>query len=141
MKTLTKIELVPAEEVTVTQYGCDLCDFTSDDKEEVEKHHGKSHAVKDTVGDMMRFESEEDAKSWMSCDDFADRRRMNWTGPGWYTVKSYDEPCGRGCCRKWVLELVPAAEHLDGLRDEGRSKLREYFHIRKQLADREAARG
>jgi len=145
MKTIIETLAVPATpeaEVQVTNYGCDECEFTARRKDDVIKHVAQAHAVRDriTSGDAeaLRFNSEDDARSWMGVQS-SDRDRMDWQGPGWYVPKEYSEPCGHGCCRKWVYELVPLGTYLSEIQEEGRDKLRTFFRFRKLVAEREAA--
>jgi hypothetical protein len=147
MKTLTEVLTIPAQlaaEVCVTNYGCDECEFVSKHKDDVTKHVARMHAVRDriTSGDAeaLRFNSEDDARSWMAVQS-SERDRMDWQGPGWYVPKEYSEPCGHGCCNKWVYELVPLGTYLSEIQEEGRDKLRTFFRFRKLVAEREAAHG
>jgi len=115
MRTLTETRVVPADEVTITRYGCDLCDFVADDKDTIEEHHAKEHACleKRKAGgdDLYRFGSEEDAKSWLSGRNALVSlyrvRGVEWAGPGWYATETWEEPCPRGCCTDFCIKLIP----------------------------------
>jgi hypothetical protein len=145
MRTLTETLAVPAQpaaEVLVTNYGCDECDFVARSKSEIPTHVARTHAVRDRIAygdaEALRFNSEADANAWLGIQS-GDRVRMDWQGPGWYVSKEYSEPCGHGCCRKWVYELVPLGTYLAEIQEEGRDKLRTYFRLRKVVAEKEQA--
>ena len=117
MKVITKTELAPAEEVEVITYGCDHCDFTSSDEDDVEKHHAKDHACKKQLEVEDRtlywFDTKEDAKAWLDVDEYGcDYRHVDWSEPGWYMQRGWTEPCRRGCCTDSHAKLYPVEEYL-----------------------------
>jgi len=125
MKTITKTEVVPAEEVTITTFGCDFCEFVADDEDDVKKHHAKEHACKRTMSvegvDLYWFDSEEDAKAWLECDEYgADMHSVNWSGAGWYHTSWSTEPCGRGCCSRSRRTLSPVGWYLSELEEDAK---------------------
>lgn len=151
MRTVIKTEVIPAteaEEVQHTMFGCDHCDFESDDQEQVELHHGKNHACKkkivigalpgfeDTTGlDLFWFDTEDDTKSFLEAErgDFYRSDGVRWSGPGWY-VKEYDRrPCPRGCCSDDYLGLVHIESRLSDMRDKARSIMGKHAEIQKAI--------
>jgi hypothetical protein len=120
MRTIVKTELVPAEEVTYTTYGCDLCDFTSDDEDNIKLHHGKEHACKRKMEvdgvELYWFDTEEDAQTWIEQDEYgADERKVRWSDPGWYTASWSTGPCRRGCCTRSCRSLESVGSYLSEL--------------------------
>ena len=64
----------------------------------------------------VRFETEQEAKTY--ADDWHRVVIVDWTGPGWYAIFSYDKPCPRGCCRDNVFEAMPVRKWADLIADE-----------------------
>lgn len=64
----------------------------------------------------VRFETEAEAKA--DADDWYRIVRIDWTGPGWYAIFTYDKPCPRGCCRDNVYEAIPVSKWADLIADE-----------------------
>ncbi len=114
MKTVKKV-LVPAEEVEVVSFQCDIpgCDYETQDEDDLHEHHGKQHAAKKTqeVEGMTFhwFDHEDDAKAWLQVQEGGHDTTdlVHWSGPGWYHPESYESPCPKGCCTRWVLRLKP----------------------------------
>lgn len=100
------------EQITVKTYRCELCNYSSDYKGDVERHHGLRHACPaemEVAGlSLHRFESEDDAKIWARSQGY-DFQKVEWDGPGWYMHETWTEPCPRGCCRDSYFRLFPAA--------------------------------
>lgn len=92
-------------DITTVTYTCSSpgCEFSDSDREELVRHFGKEHAIKEhrVIGDdsFCRLEAEEDFDAWRSHVAYScDLSEFEWRGPGWYTTKYYRQPCGRGCC-------------------------------------------
>lgn len=130
MKTLKKQVTIPAEVVETTEYGCELCDFMSDDPDEVKRHYGETHACREErkIGGQrfVRFDAKDDMHAWAdaqcSMTSYEGWHGTNsygpfWQGPGWYNVKGQSEPCGHGCCHRYIMVLTPLAEVIDNLRE------------------------
>lgn len=130
MKTIVKTEVIPAteaEEVQHTVFGCDHCDFESDEEEKVSEHHGKTHALKKQIEvgsrTLLWFDTEADALSWLNAEytGWANSYEIDgvkyWGEPGWYVAETGDRPCGRGCCSREYVQLVPIESILTDLRD------------------------
>jgi hypothetical protein len=145
MKVTTETRTIPAEDVTVTTYGCEQCDFSSDTKHDVEKHYAKEHACRCTMEaggiDWLRFETEQDAKAWLSeaDDSFSSPGAVGWTGPGWYRSVGRSEPCGRGCCTRYYLDLVSVGEWTSERIGEARAIMARVSAVRRDM--REAGYG
>lgn len=43
---------------------------------------------------------------------------INWSGPGWYYIFRYSQPCPRGCCRDSVYKAISSAEWCKDLAEE-----------------------
>lgn len=94
---------VPASTYEETYYGCDHCDFETQDEDACKSHHAKTHAVKkeQTVNGekFYWFDTEDDAKLWLDPPgdhSIVDFTYVNWTGPGWYGAEHTE---GHGRCR------------------------------------------
>lgn len=102
--------------VQKSTYICEYpgCDYKTTDKEAADNHHGAKHAVKDTkqIFDYTfhLFETEDDARQWMDAADGSRIQRVRWSGPGWYRVSHYTQPCPRSCCTDDVVELTSYPE-------------------------------
>lgn len=137
MKVVKKM-LVPAEEVDVITYQCDVpgCKYETDDEDSLQDHFGKEHTVRakkvileDGLDPMISrsitlfwFEFEDHAQKWLDTtkNDWCEIRRVRWSGPGWY-YESYDtQPCPKGCCQDQVVEL----ESIEGLISDKRGEAR-----------------
>jgi hypothetical protein len=143
MRTITTKQTVPAEEVSTTTYGCDNCDFTADDPDDVATHYGREHTRKGEMevgGETLyKFEAEADAKAWLDAEDSDARqyreRSVRWSGAGWYAIETYTKPCPRGCCTDHCVRLYPA-EHLvwEGTR-RARAIMQQVTAIRRALRE------
>lgn len=143
MKTITTTQLVPADEVTTTSYGCEHCDFTTDDPDDVASHHGREHSCKGEVeagGETLhKFDSEDDAKAWMKVNygelGMYRAREVDWTRPGWYAVETYTEPCPRGCCTDHCARLFPAERLVWDVTRRARRIMQDVTAIRRALRE------
>ncbi len=112
MRVSTRTEVAPAEEYTVTTYGCDECDFTFSDEQDIDTHYAKTHARKAKLNvdgrELYRFTSESDAKAWLDQTQY-DVRHLPWQGPGWYATETWSQPCPHGCCTDSCISLVSAS--------------------------------
>lgn len=145
MKTIVKTEVIPAteaEDVQHTVFGCDLCDFESDEEDKVTEHHGKTHALKKQIEagryTLLWFDTEPDALSWLTAayegwgnDYHIDG--VSWSGPGWYVAETGSRPCARGCCRDEFARLVTIESVLWELRDRAKRAMRVHANIRKAI--------
>jgi hypothetical protein len=101
-----------------TVYECERCDFSSSNESEALAHCA-GHVLKDSCDEeeLYKFDSEEDAKTWI--EQFKtngyDERNVEWEGPGWYFLERYNKPCPRNCCMDNCIKLYPASELLYGL--------------------------
>lgn len=128
MKTRIETIHVPAYSYEVTHYGCDHCEFESQDEEAVQGHHAKTHAVKKETAvngeKLYWFESEADALLWLdppgdySTRDFVS---VQWTGAGWYGERSESGVgrCRCGGCHYFETILYPLADFIERLRRSG----------------------
>jgi hypothetical protein len=114
MKVETKEIPIPSTTRTVTTYVCETegCDYSTSDKESAEHHLGSEHAAKaeQEIDDVtyVKLLTAEDHKAYLAAR-LSDRSRGEFSEPGWYAVKRYTVPCGRGCCSDDVTELVELA--------------------------------
>ena len=147
MKTIVKTEVIPAteaEEVEHTVFGCDHCDFESDEEEKVHEHHGKTHALKKQIEagryTLLWFDTEEDALSWLKAayegwgnDYHIDG--VSWSGPGWYVAKTGSRPCHRGCCSDEFAHLVSIESVLWDLKYDARGTMQVHATIRRAIKE------
>jgi hypothetical protein len=121
MKIREQVEVEPAQqayEYKRTFYGCDVegCGFETEQEDEYKKHFGKTHAAKESrvVNEISfyRFETEQDMKLFAEAQQSGDGGWFpaRWYGPGWFGVKSGQEPCGRGCCTRWYNRMYDASD-------------------------------
>ena len=121
MKKVIRIEnipeqMIPAQQIECEEYQCEMCGFITEDEETAETHYGKNHTVKERRKicghELMLFDTKEDCQAWRDTEDelLYDRIEMNWSGPGWYYVKSHNEPCSRGCCTNYIGEITHIQE-------------------------------
>jgi len=145
MRTIVETKTVPAEDVTVTTYGCDECDFTADHKEQVEQHYAKTHACRkeaEVDGRTLRwFNTEEDAKAWLNQEDWYRVHEVDWSGPGWYVTETWSKPCPRGCCTDHCIRLFPASSWVSDAVYEARSIMQRVANLRKFLKENADAPG
>jgi len=149
VRTITKTEVIPAteaEEVQHTMYGCDHCDFESDDQENVKHHHGEKHACKKTLVlnpdnplsmKLYWFDSEDDAKAFLGAErgDFYLSAGVSWLEPGWYVKQWSEHPCARGCCRDGYLGLRTIESELWDMRYEAKRLMQKHAEIRKAIQE------
>ena len=146
MRTITTTQIVPADEVTITTYGCEHCDFTADEQDAVAEHYGRAHACKGKMtveGEtLFKFDIESDAKAWLDAEYGGEgtyptyrERDTGWANAGWYAVETYTKPCPRGCCTESCMRLFPAERLVwDGQR-RARNIMREVTAIRRALRE------
>lgn len=128
MRTRTEKLVVPEESYTKVFFGCDHCDFETDEEDQLKNHHAKTHAVKKEreVGGVkfLWFDSKEDAELFLDPPgDFGghiDYTHVNWSEPGWY---AHETEMGRGRCRCGGCEyfeatLTPLATVIERWRSE-----------------------
>lgn len=143
MRTIIETRNVPAEEVTITTYGCEECDFTADDKDDVTQHYAKEHscrATADVSGHTLRwFDTEADASAWLNNDDWYRIHTLDWYGPGWYATETGTQPCRRGCCNDPCIRLFPADKFVQEAIVEARTIMRRIIPLRAFLRSRTAA--
>lgn len=103
MRSRTETVIVPEERYEQTTWGCDFCDFEDTDKERVQNHHAKNHAVKkeqEVNGTKFYwFDSKEDAELWIDPPgdyNTGEFTSVLWTEPGWYGAA---HTSGIGRCR------------------------------------------
>ena len=148
MRTVVKTEVIPAteaEEVQYTTYGCDHCDFESENKEQVELHHGEKHACKKKLEigtpplhrTLYWFDTEDDAKAFLEaeCGDFYRSDGVSWSEPGWYVKTWAEKPCARGCCRDDYLGLKTIESELWNIRYEAKQLMQRHAEIRKAILE------
>lgn len=147
MRTITTTAHVPAEDVTVTTFGCDACDFTADDKDAVTEHHAKEHACKAEMQaagrSLYRFDTEADADAWLDVkhSDWYQVREVDWDGPGWYATETWTQPCPRGCCRDSCVRLFSATQWVTEKVDKARDIMRDVADVRRALREAGCATG
>jgi hypothetical protein len=140
-KTIVPEEIIEAHEEETTAYGCDFCDFESEDEDGVKLHHGQEHAAKDTkeIGGhtFVRFETEADMDAWADaqCSPHGtyDETNIRWSGQGWYAVSGKSVRCSRGCCTNYALCLETASSLAYSLEREIAHKEAELEEIRREL--------
>lgn len=88
-----------------TMYGCDECEFESDEQETLDRHIRDTHTVRETkeVGgqEYVRFDRQHEYNEYLRTHDLESHGSNyvpgdNWQGPGWYAVVHRTE---RGHCR------------------------------------------
>lgn len=122
MKTRTETVVVPEETYTKTTFGCDFCDFETDDEEQMKAHHGKTHASKKTVeigGTTFHwFDSKEDAELFLDPPgeySAVDSTEVRWSEPGWYGSDSemHRGGCRCGGCERIYAYLRPMSDFIE----------------------------
>jgi hypothetical protein len=82
----------------VTEYQCDLCDFTDTSEVEIKLHNIEHLPIKKEVYDVddskagnvfFKFQSEEDYNAFLEAaesgyDEYSEYLGGGWQGPGWY---------------------------------------------------------
>ncbi len=110
---------VPAYDYEETHWLCEECDYDSTDEFECQKHVALTHSVRaeETIlKEKFRFfRTEEDAKTWLSQDDFSDFTEVKWGGPGWYGNECHHSVGGCRCgrCDRYTTVLIPAAQYIE----------------------------
>jgi hypothetical protein len=124
VRTLRKQTTLPERIVETTMYGCDLCDFMGDSEGAIRRHHGESHACRDTkeIGDQRFawFDTEEDMASWADAVCYpryqgwggSESYRRCWQGAGWYRITGESRLCNRR-----IMVLTPVAGVVRDLKD------------------------
>jgi len=146
MRTISETKTVPAEDVTITTYGCDECEFVADHKEQVERHFAETHACRKEaeVGNstLRWFKTEEDAKVWLRRnEDWYRVQEVTWEGPGWYASETWSEPCPKGCCTDHCIRLYPAESKVNNAVYEAREIMQQVAVLRKFLKENGDAPG
>lgn len=132
MKIVKEMVKVPEEEYEQTSYVCEVCNESFWNDEDHDSHYAKEHAVKgerEVAGyKFLRFETADDYRLFhqqdsLSAIDICYRENL-WAGPGWYGLKSWEEPCRRGCCTNYFQAAFHAASLAAQEREEA-AKLRQ----------------
>lgn len=143
-KTHIDEQTIEAFDEEITIYHCDECNFESENEEEVIKHYGFFHAPKEEKGfsglEFIRFETETDMDAWSEAANLDesfynnyDEITVAWKGPGWYKISGKSQPCGRGCCSKYVMFLEPINITVSNLENEINEKQAQLKSIREKL--------
>jgi hypothetical protein len=145
MKTIVETKTVPAEEVKVTTYGCDECDFTASSQRDVAKHYAEKHACRketEIAGHTIRlFNSEADAKAWLNDGDGYQIRELEWGEPGWYMTETWRQRCPHGCCMDDCIRLFSATAWVNESIGKARDIMCEVTDVRRHLREAPHATG
>lgn len=121
-------------------FTCEACSFTSQQEGVMLRHFGANHAVSEirNCGEhtLYRLENEDAFKAWFAHQSYYHRRQeCTWHGAGWYTLETWEQPCGRSCCTDQCIKTMTAAELFERQRLELRERASELRMIRKILKE------
>jgi hypothetical protein len=110
--TETSVESVAKVKTRSITWTCDACGFKTDDEGEATAHYAKSHAFRAKAEadgiDFLWFDDAAAYAAWTeSCRYGEASSKCKFVGPGWYGVRTWLGPCGRGCCERDMFGLFP----------------------------------
>jgi hypothetical protein len=111
MKKTTKTVEVKEEAYSyeACHWTCETCGYETDDEDDSKAHYGKEHSfkAKKEAGEytFLWFATAEDYRAYHQDWDAGvcelSYREDRFKEPGWYGLKTWEEPCRRGCCSNY----------------------------------------